>query len=53
MKPVIFVGIGLILLGIVALSYNRIPIPAKKRLSISVRCKLPPKKKNRFLCRLC
>jgi uncharacterized membrane protein SirB2 len=32
MKPVLFVGIGLILLGIVALSYNRITYTSKEKI---------------------
>jgi hypothetical protein len=32
MKPILFTGIGLILLGIVALSYNRITYTTKEKI---------------------
>jgi hypothetical protein len=50
MKPILLIGIVLILFGIVALSYEQITYTTKERLSTSGHYKLQLNEKNQFLC---
>ena len=53
MKPAIVIGIVLILLGIVALSYNRITYTSKEKIVEIGPLQATAEKENRFPCRLC
>jgi uncharacterized membrane protein len=51
MKPVLLIGIALILLGIVALSYERITYTTKEKVIDIGPIHATADEKNQFLCR--